>query len=164
MQQNVNELNVHLRQTYSASAEKDVKVCVCVSVCALTRSNGRHREDPVSNKLAIFFKHCYPQGGQCREDHLERDGCLWEKFREHVKVKQGSYDDGYVCKSYLVKHKHFIVPHRVQGVPIGCFGSVLPLCISRKSKHVHFHVHAHLFIRQELAWDHLVDVFIKHDI
>lgn len=44
---------------------------VCVCVCALTRSNGGHREDAVSNKLAVFLKHRYPQRGQRREHHLE---------------------------------------------------------------------------------------------
>lgn len=56
-----------------------------------------------------------------------------------------------VQKAYLGKNKHFIIPHRVQGVPIGRFGSVLPLCVRGKSKYVHLHVHAHFFVCQELA-------------
>lgn len=64
-----------------------------------------------------------------------------------------------VTQSYLIKHEHFIIPNWVQWVPIRGFGSVLPLCISRETEHVHFHVGANFFICQELAWDHLVEVW-----
>lgn len=89
-----------------------------------------------------------------REREIEEGSCKsYQKDRgERVRERW------YVCSSYLIEDKHFIIPHRVQRVPIGRFGSILPFCISRKPKYVHFHVHTHLLISQELAWDHLVDI------
>lgn len=80
----------------------------------------------------------------------EPPGFTGEVWRAHVRTDNVSYEED-LRWSYLIENKHFIVPHRIQGVPIGGFGSVLSLCVSRKSKHVHFHVHAHLFVCQELA-------------
>lgn len=68
----------------------------------------------------------------------------------------GGQPERKVARAYLGENKHLIVPNRVQRVPIGRPGSVLPLCVRRQSKYVHLHVHAHFLVRQELARDHLV--------
>lgn len=123
---------------------------------SLTRSYSRNGEDPVSNKLAIFFKHCNPQWGQCRKDHLVETHQMLKKTDPTVCQKNTFFC---VTQSYLIKDKHFIIPNWVQWVPIRGLGSVLPLCISRQTEHVHFHVGTDFFICQELAWDHLVEVW-----
>jgi len=66
-----------------------VSVFMWVCACVLTGSNGRHREDPVSNKLSVFFKHRYPQRCQCGEDHLQREREIEsERERERELIQQ----------------------------------------------------------------------------
>lgn len=103
----------------------------------------------MSYELAVFFKDCYPKRGQRGKDHLRGRGP--QSVQDAVEPGTRAED------THLGENEHFVVPNRVQGIPVGRLGSVLPLCVRRKSKDVHLHVHAHFFVRQELARDHLND-------
>lgn len=137
-----------------------VWVCVCVRWPGLMADTGRIRcpiNLPFSSSTAIL-KEANVGSTIWRETgvNVKGDGLKDRRWRAR-ETSERHLNPG-MCSNYLFKDKRIIIPHRVQRVPIGRFGSVLPLCITRKSNYVHFHIHTHLFIWQELAWNHLLDI------